>query len=163
MIRNSLVALLCLATIVAIAATEGPKPAPGSPEKFVADWAAAFNENDPEKHFAFYLDSEKTEMIGSSGKRWVGGAAIREDYQVAKEQLHFFDSKTVGLTINDLGDTALASFEHLFKWRVLADQSEWQLHIRTTMVLKKVDSSWKIVLEHSSPIIDIPRKAALKK
>ncbi|WP_269541740.1 nuclear transport factor 2 family protein [Cerasicoccus fimbriatus] len=55
------------------------------------------------------------------------------------------------------GDTALVSFEHFFKYYVRPDKSRWQIHIRTTMPLRREGDGWKIIQEHSSPIQDIPR------
>jgi hypothetical protein len=39
----------------------------------------------------------------------------------------------------------------------LADDSRWQVHIRTTSVLHRVENKWKIVLEHSSSIRGVER------
>ena len=133
-----------------------------SPRTFIKAWAATFNQNTPEKLAAFYDRSEKTEMLVSSGFRTNGYEAIRKAYQDDQKQLRYSDSAVSKISTRMLGDTAILTFEHQFKLQFLSDDSRWQVHIRTTSVLHRVDDLWKIVHEHSSSIRGIERMTKLK-
>lgn len=122
------------------------------PVAFIEDWAATFNVNSPVLQSAFYDRSEETEVFVSSGHRYQGHEAIKKAYEDDQSQLRYYDSTVSKMTSRILGDTALVSFEHRFKIHFLADDSRWQMHVRTTSVLLRDKNSWRIVLEHSSPI-----------
>ena len=133
-----------------------------SPSTFIKAWAATFNENNPEKHTEFYDRSKETEILVSSGLRTKSFEAIQKAYQDDQKQLRYSDSTVNKISTRVLGDTAIVTFEHQFKLQFLADDSRWQVHIRTTSVLHRVDNKWKIVHEHSSSIGGIERMTKLK-
>lgn len=123
-----------------------------SPKQFIKDWAATFNKNDPKLLLAFYDQSEEIEVIISAGIRHRGYKSVKKAYVDDHKQVRFYDSKPTDISTRILGDTALVTFEHQFKTRFTEDDSRWQVHIRTTSVLNRINGKWKIVLEHSSPI-----------
>ena len=133
-----------------------------TPKQLITDWARAFNKNDPKLLLAFYDPSESTEVLVSSGFRHRGYKAIEKAYTRDQKQLRFYDSNVKEVSTRILGDTALINFEHLFKFRATDDDSRWQVHIRTTTVLHRIDGNWKIVLEHSSAIRGIERIVRIK-
>ena len=133
-----------------------------SPKALIIAWAATFNENDPEKQATFYDRSEATEMLVSSGLRTEGFKAIQKAYQDDQKQLRYSDSTVSKVSTRILGDTAIVTFEHQFKLQFLAEDSRWQIHIRTTSVLHRVDNEWKIVHEHSSSIRGIERMTRIE-
>jgi hypothetical protein len=134
-----------------------------SPGAFIKDWATTFNKNSPEKQGAFYDRSEKIEVLVSSGLRHSGYKAVLKAYRDDQKQLKYYDSAAKKISTRLLGETAIVTFEHQFKMQLLADNSRWQIHIRTTSVLHRVENEWKIVLEHSSSIRGTERMTRLKK
>ena len=74
----------------------------------------------------------------------------------------FSDSVAKNIQARTFGDTAIVAFEHLFKTRIVADDSRWQVHIRTTSVLHRKETKWRIVHEHSSPIRGVQRLTQIK-
>jgi ketosteroid isomerase-like protein len=123
-----------------------------SPKQFITDWVATFNKNDPELLSTFYDQSEELEVIVSAGVRHHGYKAVQKFYIDDHKPVRFYDSKATNISTRILADTALVTFEHQFKVRITEDDSCWQVHVRTTSVLHRIDGKWKIVLEHSSPI-----------
>lgn len=128
-----------------------------SPEQIIEKWAATFDKNDAERLSAFYDRSDELEVVVSAGVRHHGFEALKKAYVDDFEAVHFYDSHIIKPSTRILGDTAIVTFEHKFKVRFKEDQSRWQIHIRTTTVLKRMEGAWKIVLEHSSPIEGIER------
>ena len=128
-----------------------------SAQNFIKEWAETFNKNDPEKLSAFYERGKVTIVIVSSGLRYRGFDSIQEIFRESQEQVRFNESSPMKMETRVLGDTALVTFEHVFKIRILADGSHWQVHIRTTSVLRRVSDKWKIALEHSSAIRGVER------
>ena len=146
--------VLSLAFAAASFADEGTAD---SAEAYIKDWVATFNKNDPEQLMAFYDNSEQIEVIVSSGVRFRGYKAVQKAYRGDQKILRHYDSTTKGISTRILGNTAIVTFEHLFKVRFLKDNAHWQLHVRTTSVLRRKEGKWKIVLDHSSPIQGIER------
>jgi ketosteroid isomerase-like protein len=153
----ALVVIVCFA-----AALHAEEAIADSAENFIKDWVATVNKNDPENLLAFYDCSKKTEVIVSSGLRHRGYKAFQKAYRDDLKQIRLYDSSAKEIGTRILGDTALVTFEHLFKIRVLADDSRWQVHIRTTSVLHRVENKWKIVLEHSSLIRGVERMTRIE-
>jgi len=156
--KLAIIAALLTCCAVAIAAETDEQ----SPKKFVTEWVAAFNKNDPKHHLSFYDMDDRLVVIVSAGLRYDGYDAVKEAYNKDQESVRFYDSKAKDIKIRELGDVALVSLDHQFKVRALADDSHWQVHIRTTMVLHKLDGQWKIVQEHSSPIRGIERNVPIE-
>jgi len=149
--------------IVCLAASSHSEEATAdSAENFVKDWVATFNKNDPAKILAFYDGSKEIEVISSSGMRYRGYKAVQKAYRDAEKEVRFYDSSAKEIGTRILGDTAFVTFEHLFKSHVLADESRWQVHIRTTSVLHRAENKWKIVLEHSSSIRGVKRMTRIE-
>jgi uncharacterized protein (TIGR02246 family) len=143
--------------VVFCGAIHGDASAADPPKEFIKSWAAAFDENDPAKIASFYDRSEETELVLSAGLRIQGFKAIEKFYQDDHESAKYYESTPKKFAVRVLDDTALVTFEHQLKIRLLSDDSRWQVHVRTTSVLHRVDDKWKIVLEHSSPINGIER------
>ncbi len=110
---------------------------------------------------AFYDRSEKTEVLVSSGFRYQGFKAVEEAYRDDQKRLRYYDSTAKNVATRVLGNTAIATFEHRFRIHFLEDDSRWQIHIRTTSVMHRLDDEWKIVLEHSSSIQGVERMIRL--
>ncbi|MGD2087787.1 MAG: nuclear transport factor 2 family protein [Candidatus Aminicenantes bacterium] len=153
----ALVVILCFA-----AGLHAEEAIADSAENFIKDWVAVFNKNDPEKLLTFYDPSNKTEVIVSSGFHYRGYKAVQKVYRDDLNQVRVYDSSAKEMGTRILGDMAIVTFEHLFKFRSLADDSRWQVHIRTTSVLHRVENKWKIVHEHSSSIHGVKRMTRIK-
>ncbi len=118
----------------------------------VQAWAASFNGNNAQRMSDFYEESEEVDMLVSVGLWHRGITGVREAYLEDEENWHYYDSGLKNLRVRDLGEVALASFEHQFKLHSLEDGVRLQIHVRTTMALRKVGNEWKIASEHSSGI-----------
>ena len=153
----ALVVIFCFA-----AALHAEEAIADSAENFIKDWVAAFNKNDPEKLLSFYDRSEKTEVIVSAGLLYRGYKAIQKVYRDDLKQVRVYDSSAKEMGTRILDSTAFVTFEHMFKMRSLANDSRWQVHIRTTSVLNRVENKWKIVLEHSSSISGVERMTRIE-
>jgi len=120
-------------------------------------WVETFNENDPEGMADFYEDTEDLDMLVSAGLWHRGIREVKKAYENDKKYWEYYDSNAKKRHIRVLENMALVSFEHRFKLRSLEKDLNLQIHIRTTMTMRKIDSEWKIVSEHSSPINGIDR------
>jgi ketosteroid isomerase-like protein len=112
---------------------------------------------------AFYDQSKELEMTVSAGGRFQGTAEVAKVFRDAKSEVRFSDSKAQRIAARSLGETALVSFEHLFKIEVLEGGAHFQVHLRTTSTLRLLHGQWRIVMEHSSPIAGIERDTPIKK
>ncbi|WP_309397845.1 YybH family protein [Cerasicoccus maritimus] len=133
-----------------------------SARAFVLDWVAAYNRNDPALMAGFYAEDPRVTVMVSVGQTFRGYQAIAELYRSDMQVVEFYDSYAKELQVWTEGDTALVSFEHFFKYYVRPDKSRWNIHIRTTMTLRRDGDGWKIIQEHSSPIQGIPRATRIQ-
>lgn len=130
-----------------------------SVESFVKRFAATFNENDPAALATLYEETDDLEVVFSSGIRHRGFKTLRTAYVEDQAHNRYSNSrcKILSVRVFDGGDTAIATFEHMFGFRVIADDTRWKVHVRTTSVLRRVKGEWRIALEHSSAIRDVDR------
>ena len=154
--------LVSLAVICLAATAHAEDVTVKSAETFIKDWVTSFTQFDPERAMAFYDRSKETEVIVSTGERFRGYEAILKTYQDAQTEVRFLSSTAKEMRTRIVGNTALVTFEHIYKTQVLTDDSRWQGHVRTTSVLHRIANKWKIVLEHSSPIRGVDRVTRLE-
>lgn len=145
---------LILSTIVASAQQ--------TPSEFMASWVAEYNRNDAKSIVAHYDDSEATDCLVSVGMWLEGYEEIEKMYHQDMEALRFYDSVAEGMKHRILGDAAVVSFVHKFKYLIKDTGERYRIHIRTTATLRKEKDSWKIVSEHSSPIKGIERAELIR-
>ena len=155
-------ALSLLVTICIARASHAEEAIGDSAENVIKDWVATVNKNDPERLLAFYDASEEMEVVVSAGLRYRGYKALQKAYKDAFKEVRHYDSSAREVSARILGDSAFVTFEHMFKIQVAADDSRWQVHIRTTSVLHRSEDKWKIVLEHSSPIRGVERMTRIE-
>lgn len=149
---------LALAVVVCSGVgSHAEEPTADSAENFIKAWIAAFNDDDPQETVAFYDQSKETDVVLATGVRYRGYEAIRKMYREAQNEVRFLDSSAKQTQTRILGDTALVTFEHMFKLQIRADGTRWQGHVRTTSVLHRVGQDWRILHEHSSTIRGIER------
>jgi ketosteroid isomerase-like protein len=144
----------------------GSAPRPGqdtgsSPKEAIESWAKAFTAKEPADVLRFYDESEDLLLILSSGHQINGYAAVSEQYHKGFREVAFFESQVTELSAEQQQDVAWVTCRHRAKFRVLADNTKFQLEVRTTFVLKRHKDTWRIVLEHSSPIAEVPRMKPL--
>ncbi|MEM6885879.1 MAG: nuclear transport factor 2 family protein, partial [Verrucomicrobiota bacterium] len=95
---------------------------------------------------------------------WLKGfEQIKQMYHQDMTACQFYDSKAEEMTHRLLGDVAVVSFIHKFKYLIHDTQARYRIHIRTTATLRKDGDRWKIVSEHSSPIKGIERSKRIFK
>lgn len=123
----------------------------------MTSWAAEYNKNDANSIVAYYDHSDDTECLASGGMWLKGFKEIERMYHQDMKAVHFYDSKAEDMKHRILGEAAVVSFIHKFKYLIQDTGESYQIHIRTTATLLKDKDSWKIVSEHSSPIKGIER------
>ena len=155
-------ALALLVTICLTAISHAEDAAGDSAQNVIKNWVATINQNNPDKLLAFYDESEETEVVVSAGLRFRGYKALQKAYKDAFKEVRHYDSSAKDVRTRLLGDTAIVTFQHMLKIHVAADDSHWQMHIRTTSILHRSEKKWKIVLEHSSPIRGVERMTRIE-
>jgi ketosteroid isomerase-like protein len=128
-----------------------------SPKEAIQGWAKALTSKDPADVLRFYAESEDLIVIFSSGHQIKGYAVVKKLYDDSARRIAFYESEVTEVAVQRLADVAWVACRHRARYRDLTDDSKWQLEIRTTFVLKRHKDGWRIVLEHSSPIADVPR------
>ena len=118
---------------------------------------AAVTAKEPADVLRFYDESEDLILIESSGHQHKGYAAVKKEFQKVFREVAIFELEVTEMTAKQLQDVAWVTCRQRAKFRVLADDNKFQLEVRTTFVLKRHKDAWRIVLDHSSPIVDVPR------
>ena len=126
-------------------------------------WVNEYNKNDAKSIVAYYDRSEDTDCLVSVGMWLKGFKQIEQMYNQDMQACHFHDSKAEGMKHRRLGDVAVVSFVHKFKYLIHDTGERYRIHIRTTATLRKDKDTWKIVSEHSSPIKGIERAKLIKR
>jgi len=128
----------------------------------VKGWVNAYNTNDLETMTEFYEDSDKVNILISVG---VWNKGVKEYKKLLKqdiEEVEFYDSHLKDLTVRDMGEFGVAGFVHKFKMKTKQGEKRIQAHVRTTMTLRKINGVWKVIQEHSSPILGVPRHTEIE-
>ena len=133
-----------------------------TPSEFMTAWVDVFNKNDAKAIVAYYDRSEETDCLVSVGLSFKGFKEIEKMYHQDMKAIHFYDSKCEQMKHRMLGDVAVVSFIHKFKYLIRETGVRYRIHIRTTATLRKDNGSWKIVSEHSSPIQGIERAVMIE-
>jgi ketosteroid isomerase-like protein len=153
--RASLLLIVFSANLVAVPCFG--QDAGTSPKEAVQRWAKALTAKEPAELLRFYAESEDLIVILSSGHQFKGYAEVKKVYEKSLREIVFFESEVAEVTAQQLQDMAWVTCRHRARFRVLADDDKFELQVRTTFVLKRQKNEWRIVLEHSSPIADVPR------
>ena len=111
----------------------------------------------PDDTLAFYEESEEVVAIQSSGHMWKGISRIRKEVQGRFGQIVIQNVTLGSLLVRQHGDVAWATCELRGNMLLKSDNTEWTWQVRTSFVLRRSGKTWKIVLEHSSPLADVPR------
>lgn len=93
----------------------------------------------------------------SRGTARKGIAEIRKMYEEAFDEVVFERVDLTSLNVRQSGKIAWATCRYKAETVVRADHSRWTLEVRASFVIKQDNDSWKIVLEHFSPIEGVPR------
>ena len=131
-------------------------------QQFIVKWVLSFDENNSKLISGFYEVDDRVEMLASNGLSLKGYEAIAESYRLDMKAVRFYDSKSRDLRVRVLGDTAIATFEHRFKYENRGDGTHRQIHVRTTSVLRMTKQGWRIAMEHSSAIRGIQREKLIR-
>ena len=149
---NCRIAVLILAiSVFAVFSPAATKKSAGA-DDFLAGWAEALEGPDVDKIMEYYDNSETTVLITSDGYESVGTSEIQELYENLYAK---YEIKSVEL--EDIITRIVGNFGWVtctFKAQMVdkSDGASWDLEVRTTLVLLKSNTGWKIVQEHSSPI-----------
>lgn len=154
-------ALTAIVALTFLISTNAHAEDEGEVKSRVEAWVATFNDNDPKAMVDFYENTEDIDMLVSAGLWHHGIDEIANAYKEDKKHWNYYDSNLKNLHVRNLGAFAVVAFEHLFKLRSLHEDLNLQIHIRTTMTLRKIGSDWKIVSEHSSAIHGIERATVI--
>jgi len=133
-----------------------------TPTQFMGKWVEGYNKNDAKLITAFYDESEEIDVLVSFGVWLRGFEAVKKMYGADMQAARFYDSKAEGMKSRVVGEVAVVSFIHKFKYEIREESVKYRIHIRTTTTLRKAGDSWKIISEHSSAIKGIERAVLIK-
>lgn len=148
---------IAVSAFCCLTSTVGRSAEPVSAQGFLHRWAASFSEGNADAIVAFYEDSKDVLAIQSTGQVRKGTAEIRREYEAAIDEVEFEQVTLENLTVRQSGDVAWASCEFRANTLRHFDQTRWTLRIYTSFVLKRAGTTWKIVMEQSTPIAGVPR------
>lgn len=144
-------------TVMMVAASSVAAEEPSSgPEQLLQNWAAAWPDASVETMVSFY-DSKSAVAIESSGAMHKGLPAIRRMYRSAFEEVVWEKVRLKDLEVHRKGDVAWATCRFRADATLKANDARIVFTSQGSCVLRRTDSSWKIVLEHFSPIAGVPR------
>lgn len=145
-------------TIVLLAGAEpnaGTEPA--SATGALGEWTKALESSQIESTLAFYVQNDDVVIVHSTGELVRGTDAIRKTYEDAFAEVVFDDVSLKDLLVRQSGDVAWAVCRFVADTTRHSDEAKWRIEIRTSFVLQRRGTEWKIALEHSSPIRNVPR------
>ena len=152
-----MVHLIGIAAIMLVAGQDANAGESQSAEHFLHQWARAWEESDIDRMMDFYDTSEKTLAVESRGILRRGPAEIREMYEDAFGELIFDRVRLVMITKGQHDSVAWATCRYIADARLKSDGSRHVFDVHGSFVMKRQGDSWKITLEHFSPIANIPR------
>lgn len=124
---------------------------------FLQRWCTAWKSNKVDSMLTFYDKSEDVVAVMSSGKVCRGSKGLREMYFSAFEELVFEKVTFQDLQLKKEGNVAWGHGRFLADTVVRETGVRWRLQVQATLVLRRDDIGWKIVMEHFSSIPDTPR------
>lgn len=133
-----------------------------SPTETIKKWARAFTAKDAAAVISFYEESDQLIAIASSGQQTKGFPSVKKEWEKLFRDVVFTEHEVTELAVVQNQDVAWATCRQRGTFRNRADNTRWQMEVRTTLVLKRHKNGWKIVVDHSSPIAGIPRMKPLQ-
>ena len=151
-------ATTCFCLLLALPGTAdtGEQP-PSTPREALESWAEAWKSGNVEKLLPFYEDSKDVVAVASSGHLHKGLAEVRKMYEAAFREANWERVTLEGLEIRRDGNTAFGICRFKADFAPKAGKAKLVFTAQGSFVLRKHESSWKIALEHYSPIADVPR------
>ena len=146
------VCLICMSALGS--ATRGEK-SHETPEASLESWAAAWTTGNVEQMMPFYEDSKNLVAIASSGKRYDGVLGIRNMYESAFKQAAWEKVTLEDVEIRREGEIAWAICR--FQADLTANGGKLRFRSQGSFVLRQTAKTWKIAMEHFSPIAGVPR------
>lgn len=131
-------------------------------KKFVDSWTQAFIAGDTRSMMKHYADRDDLRVTFSSGRQLSKFKAVASEYDASFKDGVFIESKLMKPVMRRVGNAAYVHGEHQLIMRFPDDPGKYRLHVRTTLVLERIEGEWQIVLEHSSTIENIPRIQAVQ-
>ena len=125
--------------------------------RFLRDWTDAIESSDLGRIVECYDDSKDAVVFLSWGESRTGRQEIRKEYETAFKNVVFDDVTLDVLKVHRCGQVAWATSVFKADTTRRSDQTQWHLTIRSSFVLRQAGDTWKIVLEHSSPIAGVQR------
>jgi ketosteroid isomerase-like protein len=133
-----------------------------TPKESLKRWGDAFLAGKVDAMLKFYESSEELTVVLSTGHQHNGVKAVRQLYQDAFEEVVFDKVALESLQVRQEGNIAWGVCRFKASTTLKPGRRQFQLEVRTSFVLKRIDDAWKIVFEHSSPIADVPRVKELE-
>ncbi len=104
-----------------------------------------------------YADSDDLVVIQSYGRIDKGVDRVRKMYKDSFDEVGFERVDLNDMVLKQVGDVAWASCRFIADTQRNVEKDKWRLEIQTSFVLQRKEGAWRIVLEQSTPIEDIPR------
>lgn len=129
----------------------------GGPGAMLNGWATAWRTGDLDKMLTFYEQSKDVVAIASSGRRYDGTAGVRKMYQQAFGEADWSEVQLRDVKVLQDGDMAWTTCRFQAVMRVKLKNTTLVFTSQGSILSRRSEGRWKIVLEHFSPIADVPR------
>jgi ketosteroid isomerase-like protein len=127
------------------------------PKQALERLADGLKRGDIDGTMACYADTDDVVAIQSYGRQAKGAKELRKLYADTFKEVTFERVDLAELSVKRHGDVAWATCRFSADTARKAEQDRWRLEIRTSYVLQRTAGGWKIVLEQSTPLEDVPR------
>ena len=143
--------------LVCVPNSAASEQAQAGPEETLNSWASAWRTGDVDKMLSFYKRSKDIVAIASSGHRYDGAAGVRKMYEEAFSDADWKKVELRGVKVLRNGDFAWTTCRFQAEILVKPDNTKLLFTSQGSVVLQRSGSRWIIVLEHFSPIVNVPR------
>jgi len=127
------------------------------PKATLDRWASAWRTGDVAKMLAFYDRSKDVVVIASSGRRYDGAAGVRKMYEEAFGEADWKNVELHDVKVLQDGDIAWTTCRFQAEMLVKPNDVTLVFTSQGSVVLRRSENRWIIVLEHFSPIANVPR------
>lgn len=123
----------------------------------IENWCEALESADLSSIVECYEVSDSAKIVMSNGSVFTGINEIETSFELATQEVTFDKVELKDATYNQHGDVAWITGRLFANMTLKADDSKLILEIYSSFVLKRKGDEWKIALDHSTPIKDVPR------
>jgi uncharacterized protein (TIGR02246 family) len=148
---------VCALLLTCVHGSAASEETQGGPGAMLSSWAAAWRTGDIDKMLAFYEQSNDVVAIASSGRRYAGKAGVRRMYEQAFGEADWREVELRDVKVLQDGNMAWTTCRFKAVMRVKLNDTTLVFTSQGSILVRRSGERWRIVLEHFSPIADVPR------